>query len=93
MIKARGRKDGKMIEVVYNENEFTFNGKWSLSYEASIIVELNRFHPIGGTYYAQDPYEPLNIIEVLRNHFFDKPTLDIESDTDQMLDSEEGHIY
>lgn len=93
MIKARGIKDGKKVEVIYNNKRFTFNGKESDEYESLIGMELRMFHPIGGTYFAEDEYEPLNIAEVLRCYFFDKPTLDIESDEEQMLEAEEGVVY
>jgi hypothetical protein len=95
MIKAKGIKNKEKITVIYNNNSFMFNGIGSEQYTDEIIAECKRFHAIGGTYYAEKWDEPLNIAEVLRNYFFDKPTLDIEmSGNDfQELPHEDGVFY
>lgn len=93
MIKATGIKNNKRITVIYDNDKFLFDGKENFHYEAIIRVEMEMKHSIGGTYYAEEINDPVNIAGVLRNHFFDSPTLDIESDEPLDIPSEEGVIY
>lgn len=77
MIRAKGKKNGKDITVYYENNIFLFDGEENENYYLQVEEELQKNHPIGGTYYAEKYNDPLNIINVLSNHFFDRPTLDI----------------
>lgn len=92
MIKAEGIKDGKTMIVEYNRGEFRYDGIEG-SYDLEMEIMLDAKHPVGGTYVPTSKYDPLNIINVLGNYFFDKPTLDIETDEDAELPFESEIIY
>lgn len=92
MIKATGNKNGRRLTVEYNEGRFAFNGKEDYRLEAELMIMLEERYPIGGTYYAENAMDDLNIINVLSNRFFDR-TVDVESDTREELPREEGDIY
>lgn len=93
MVKARGIKDGKKMEVAYNGHQFTFNGELNAKYASQVMYHMRCKHPIGGTYHAKNYDDEINIINVLRRWFFDKQTSDIESDCTFTLPYEEGVIY
>lgn len=93
MIRAKGTKNGKRMVVEYADGEYVFDGKTNYGLEAEIVMELRERHPIGGTYYTEKEDDPVNIENVLGNWFFDKPTLEIETDYDFQLPYEKGRIY
>ena len=92
MIRAKGKKNGKTLSVEYNDGEFRFNEKEDLSFEAEMIMLMNQRRPIGGTYFAEKADDPLNIIETIRQYFFDRP-VDVETDEDVEMPCEEGVVY
>ena len=93
MIKAKGVKNGKSMTVIYDGCEYTFNGKTDYGLEAEIVVELTELHPIGGTYHPKDENEPLNIMNIIGNYFFDVPSLDIKVDEPAELPCEKRVVY
>lgn len=93
MIKAKGTKDGKKIVITYNDDKILFDGKKNIVYELEMKFELLQRHVFGGTYYPESDTEPLNIINVLENYFFDNTAVEIESDENYELPYEDGIIY
>lgn len=79
LITAKGYLDKKHIEVAYDsqKDEFYFDKIPDAVYSEKIRFEMSRFHPIGGTFVVENEKNVRNVINVLSNHFFDKPTLDI----------------
>ena len=72
MIIVKGIKSGKEMIVKYNDKSFTFNNEENeaLSFELETI--LNRKLPVFGTYCADDDYDELYILGILKEHFFEK---------------------
>lgn len=95
MVRAKGRKDDRAVTVYYDKGLFLFNNEENPVYMQDMAHELNQRHFIGGTYQAESDYDILNILEVLRNHFFDKPVLDItvKDEVVEELPYEEGVVY
>ena len=93
MIIARGKKNGRRIMVTYNKDQFLFDGEDNLEYEAQIVYELLKFHAIGGTYYPEKESDPLNVINVLREYFFDDNNVLITSEEKYEIPYEEGVVY
>lgn len=94
MITATGKVDGKLVKVVYDDGRFTFNGEIDEFYRDLMQIRLEHRYPIGGTYYTDDPMDVLNIMNVLRYHFFDRSTeIDIQDETIPEMPYEEGVIY
>ena len=94
MVIANGVKNGQAICVVYDDNKLTFNGMKNILYEQDILYKAEYGgYPLGGTYYTDN--KELNIVEVLKNHFFDKPILNVTCDFDFELPSatDKGVIY
>lgn len=71
VIEANGKRDGKELALRYDNGVFTFNGKRDSRLEEEIQWELSRCHIFAGTY-AIDEKSDLNLINVIRNHFFDR---------------------
>lgn len=69
-ITATGKKDGKTVKLVYEDGEFTFNGKHKTIYEQEIEWHRKVRHPVGGVYFPPND-SPLNLINVIENYFFD----------------------
>ena len=93
MIKAVGVKNGKKVEVVYDNEQFTFNGKSDWMLEEDIRYAMSLGHPIGGTFYPEDENDPRNIFNVLANWFFDVTVIP-ETDEDlPTIPYEEGFVY
>ena len=92
MIKATGYKDAQLMVVEYQEGEVLFNSVKNEELEEELNMKLNRGYPIGGTYFPNKD-SPLNVVNVLRVFFFDKPA-DIETDEDiPTIPYEKGKIY
>lgn len=92
MIKARGVKNGRSIEVEYKDNKVYFNGVEDSFLTDEVEYELSLIHAVGGTYFPQK-YEPVNAINVLRNHFFDGIG-EVETDEEvRQLESEYERVY
>lgn len=95
MIKAKGKIAGMNVEVEYDGKNFLFNGEKNKIFQNHLIKLLELGKPILGTYIPKDPYEKINIIEILRNDFFDKRT-EVWTDDDIKSiskDDEKGVIY
>lgn len=93
MIRAKGKKNGKTVAVEYKDEIFTFNGKIDPALEQEMLMLMEEKRPIGGTYYAEYADDPLNIVEVMRSYFFDKP---VRVETDEHIEEmpfEEGVVY
>lgn len=92
MIKATGKKDGEKMTVEYDNGKFLFNGIDDVYYTDELEYELSLTHAVGGTYFPQKD-EPLNILNVLENYFFDEHA-DVETDEQiEEMESEYGRIY
>lgn len=92
MIKAKGVRNGKPMEVIYKDGEFTFNGKFNSALEMEMGFELLQCHPVGGTYYPQES-DLLNIYNTMQNHFFDY-NAEMETDEDiPQIEGEDGVVY
>ena len=76
-ITANGIRDGEKLEVTYDGKEFLFDGMDNPFLALEIRAEMSELHPIGGTFVVDDKNDIRNIIEVLTNYFFDRPTLDV----------------
>lgn len=92
-IVARGIKDGKNMTVIYDGNVFRFNGEENGMYQMDIEIEMSAKHIVAGTYAVENENDPINIANVLREYFFDKPTLDVRCSDDIQLDYKDGVIY
>lgn len=92
MIRAEGKKRGTELNVEYRNGKFFYNGIEGL-YDLEMNSLLDAKHPAGGTYVPSGRYDPLNIINILSNWFFDKPILNIESDEAVELPSGEGEVF
>lgn len=77
-IVANGIKDKKAMKVTYDGEIFLFNGKQDENLASVVDFEMRKQHPVGGTYHLNDYRAPLNIINVLKNHFFDRTTNDVK---------------
>lgn len=93
MLKAKGIKNGKKLTVVYHNKEFAYSTGDNPIYDLVLKGELSMRHVFGGTYYPDDDYDILNVINVLANYFFDEPTNDISGDEYTTLLNEEGCVY
>lgn len=94
MIKATGKVDGKLLNVKYEDGTFLFNNQLDEFYSDLIRIRLDQRYPIGGTYYTKDAMDVLNIINVLRYHFFDHNTeVEIKNEVIPEMPHEEGVIY
>ena len=92
MIKAKGVRNGKQLEVVYDNGKFTYNGKRDFRLDKDMEYELSLCHAMGGTYFPKRN-EMRNIYNVMQNHFFDY-NADVETDEEiEPLEHEEGRIY
>ena len=92
MIKAKGKRNGKDVTVEYSDGAFTFNGKSNYRLEAEIDLLLDEKRAVGGTYWPKEKMEPLNIIGVMGDRFFDRPVA-VEGDEEAELPSEKGVVY
>ena len=92
MIEAEGKKNGKRILVQYDGSKFLFNHQENIPLEMELITTLNERPAIFGTYHAEDPWEDLNIIGVLRVYFFDKP-VEVKTDQEIKTEWEAGLVY
>lgn len=93
MIRATGTKNKKKMVVLYNGQGFFFNGEKDEALETILKKELEEMPVVLGTYCAEEPMDPLNIIGVLRSYFFDGPAEDIETDEKLETDWETGLVY
>ena len=91
-IRAKGKKDGKTLEVYVKESEFLFNGEKDNFMEKILDIELRQKPIFAGTYAPEDAYEDINIYNVLQNYFFDKLDF-IEAEGIKTMESEAGKIY
>ena len=92
MITAKGLKNGEKLTVKYDGNMFLFNGKENDAMLLELESQLKLKPAIFGTYHAEDSYEKLNIIGVLRERFFDGWP-EIVSDEEFDSEWEEGVVY
>ena len=92
MIKAKGIKNGKETTVIFQSGDFMFNGEADYSLEAEIRLKMEDRPAYGGTYYPEVGSNA-NILAVLQNGFFDRPTLDLESDEPVELPDEGKEVY
>ena len=94
LIVAKGTKDKKKMTVEYEDGEFTFDGEPDLTYETEIQVQMSLRHPIAGTFFTENENDPLNILNVLRYHFFDERKAQVYTKDDfPEMPSEEGVVY
>ena len=94
MIRATGMLNGFYTVAEYNGKEWRFNGNKDDMAELELNIMLECLHPVGGTYVPKSKDDPLNIINVLGNYFFDMPTDIIETDEQvDELPNEKGVIY
>lgn len=93
MIIAKGLKNGKKISVKYENETFLFDGRQNKILLIQLEAELKRLPIVFGTYCANNPYEILNIIGVLREHFFDDIDVEIETDEEITEKWESGVVY
>lgn len=91
MIRAEGEKNGTLMMVEFIDGKFLYNGIEGL-YDIEMKAMLHARHPVGGTYVPQEDYDPLNIMNVFGNWFFDKPA-DVETNEHHELPHEDGVIY
>lgn len=92
MIKAKGTKNGKPLLIEYKNGAFLFDGKVNYKLEAEVVFLLSEKRPFAGTYFPEKDMEPLNIVSVFKDYFFDRPTT-VETDEDIELPKEDGEIY
>lgn len=95
-ITANGIKDGNELEVKYENGNFLFNEEQSFTYETEIRHRMSERYAIGGTFYVDEDDDVRNIVNVLREHFFDKTTLDIRTSDpveDIPIDAGKGGVY
>ena len=91
-ILAKGKKFGKQLTVKITEASMLFNDKYDkvLKYELERLLELK---PVfAGTYAPEEAHDPINIINILSNYFFDDvPT--VTSKGIAPMECEAGRIY
>ena len=93
IVVATGVKFGNKIKVKYEGQQFFFNDSMDMTYEAEIRELMKETFPVGGTYHPSED-SILNIANVLQNHFFDSPTMDVTIKGDfEPLPFEENVIY
>lgn len=92
-ITATGKKDGKIVKLVYEDGEFTFNGRHKTIYEQEIEWHRKAGHPVGEAYFPPKD-SLLNLINVIENYFFDRNTVAEVTGVDiEPMESIEGRVY
>lgn len=81
------------MTVVYSKKSFAYSTGDNPIYDLELEAELSARHLFGGTYYPDDDYDILNVINVLANYFFDKTADEVSGDEYQTLPSDEGVVY
>lgn len=71
-ILAKGTKFGKKIRIEVKNKTILINNKSEGIMHNILKAELNQMPVFDGTYIPQDPFEDVNIYNVLQNYFFDK---------------------
>lgn len=73
MIKAKGTKNGKGVELVadkkHGEWYFTFNGQTDADLEEELLEKMQEAHPFAGMRYPEN--EEQRLASVVEGFFFD----------------------
>lgn len=73
MIKAKGIKNGKRIELEANKKRgewyFTFNGQFDAVLEEELLEKMSEAHPFAGMRYPEN--EEQRLASVVEGFFFD----------------------
>lgn len=92
MITATGKRDGKELEIVItNKRNILFNDREDIYLESIFEELLDERHHRGMYYPERDSV--LNYINVLEEHFFDRPVTATTDEEVEEMEYEKGVVY